>query len=101
MGGSGTKTAASTTNRVALAGEWDVDRVDELIALLGKLTGDAPATIDVRGVDYVDSTFLAVLGNLRKRFQAVPVTLLGPKPQLRRILGLMDFDRLFRIVDEE
>jgi anti-anti-sigma regulatory factor len=88
-------------NHVALEVEWDLSRRAELIALLGTLTKDGPATIDMRGCTYADSTVLSILAALRLKFHEVPITLLGAQPQLLRILKLVAFDQLFNIVDEE
>jgi anti-anti-sigma factor len=88
-------------NQVALEGEWDLSRKAELIALLSTLTKDGPATIDLRGCTYADSTVLSILAALRLKFQEVPITLLGARPQLRRVLKIALFDQLFNIVDEE
>ncbi|HYL27989.1 MAG TPA: STAS domain-containing protein [Candidatus Nitrosotalea sp.] len=87
-------------NRVALDGEWDFSRKDELAALLGTLERDGAATIDIKGVSYADSTLLSVLAALRMKFAEVPITLLGPQPQIRRLLKLVQFDKLFNVVDD-
>jgi anti-anti-sigma factor len=86
-------------NRVVLEGEWDLDRKDELAALLARLTKDSPATIDVRGVTYADSTMLSLLATLALRFEGVAITLVHPQPQVLRVLKIANFDKLFRIVE--
>jgi anti-anti-sigma factor len=105
MGPSGPRGAAmqepARKNQVALEGEWDLSRKAELITLLGTLTKRGPATIDLRGCTYVDSTVLSVLAALRLKFQEVPITLLGVRPQLLRVLKIALFDQLFNIVDDE
>lgn len=88
-------------NRVALDGEWDLTRREELAALMGRLSLDGEATIDFRGCTYADSTVLSALAILRARFADKAVTLLGPSSQVKRILKIANFDRLFRIVDSE
>lgn len=85
-------------NRVALDGEWDLTRRDELNELLSRLRVDGDATIDLRECEYADSTVLTALAILRVKFADTPVTLLGPSPHLQRILKIANFDRLFRIV---
>jgi anti-anti-sigma factor len=88
-------------NQVALDGEWDLSRKAELIALLGTLAKNSPATIDLRECTYADSTTFSILAALQLKFREVPITLLGAQPQLRRILKIIAFDQLFNIVDEE
>jgi anti-anti-sigma factor len=84
-----------------MAGEYDLSRKAELEALLGTLASDRPATIDLRGCTYADSTVLSILALLRVRFAEVPITLLGPTPQLRRLLKIVNFDKIFRIIESE
>lgn len=88
----------SDRNRIALAGEWDLARKAELERLLSELTADREATIDLRECTYADSTVLGALAAMRLKFAGVPVTLLAPSPQLRRLLTVANFDSLFRIV---
>jgi anti-anti-sigma factor len=86
-------------NRVVLEGEWDLARKEELEELLGRLSLDGDATIDMRGCTYADSTVLAALAAIRAKFADKQVTLLGPSRQLVRVLKIANFDRLFRILD--
>jgi anti-anti-sigma factor len=86
-------------NRLVLEGEWDLDRKDELATLLERLTKDRPATIDVRGVSYADSTMLSLLARLALRFEGVAITLVAPQPQVLRVLKIANFDKLFQIVE--
>jgi anti-anti-sigma factor len=88
-------------NVVRLEGEWDLARREELEGLLGRLTVNGEATIDLRGCTYADSTVLSALAILRVKFTDTPVTLLGPSPQLRRVLRIARFDRLFKSNDED
>lgn len=88
-------------NRVALDGEWDLSRKDELKQLFNGLTANDPATVDLRECSYIDSTALSLLAALSIRLRGTPITLLGPNPGILRILKLMRFDGLFRIEDGE
>lgn len=88
-----------TGRRIELEGELDIARKDELERLFESIQKDGALTIDLRRVAYADSTFLNLLASLATRFQEVPITLLGPNPNLRRLFGIVQFDRLFRIVD--
>jgi anti-anti-sigma factor len=90
-----------TGHRIELAGELDLSRQGELKRLFDPLQKDGPLTIDLRQVTYADSTFLHVLASLALRFQEVPITLLGATPALRRLFEIVQFDRFFRIADDE
>jgi len=90
-----------TDNRVSLKGEWGLDRKDELAAIFDSLEARQPATIDMRGLTYFDSTGLSLLAQLAMRFGKTPVTLLGPNPFIRRVLHIMRFDELFVIADAD
>lgn len=95
-------TAASApgqSNRIALEGEWDLSRRDELAALLAPLVPDGPITIDMQRTTYADSTVLAALVALTTRLQAAPITLLYPQPQILRVLKIANFDKIFAIVE--
>jgi anti-anti-sigma factor len=84
---------------IALDGEYDVTRKQELGSLLESLEGSDPLVIDVTKVTYVDSTALRELSALRLRNPARPITLLGANGNVRRIFQLVSFDRVFDIPD--
>ena len=71
------------------------------MALLAGLTTGQPATIDLSGCTFADSTILAALGLLRGTFEGVTITLLAPSSQMKRLLEIADYGKLFRIVDDE
>jgi anti-anti-sigma factor len=83
-----------------LDGEWDLTRRDELLALVVSLAPETPAVIDLRQCSYADSTVLGVLAGLRLKFGRVPITLLAPQPQVRRVLQIVNFDKLFTIAED-
>jgi anti-anti-sigma factor len=87
-------------NLVKLTGEYDLARKAELETAFDSVPTTEPLTIDLSDVSYVDSTFLNVIASLSFRFQGIPITLRGSNQKLRRVLHLMSFDRLFRIVDD-
>jgi anti-anti-sigma factor len=60
-----------------------------------------PATIDLSRVTYLDSTVLNILFALRRKFQEVPITLLASQRNVRKILQIAGFDKLFQIIDQE
>jgi anti-anti-sigma factor len=95
------ETPFKAIRRIVLEGEYDLTRKEEILALFGTLLPGKPVTIDLRRVTYADSTILAALVTLAQRSQGAVITLLGPQPQVRRILKFVSFDRLFRIVDGE
>jgi anti-anti-sigma factor len=95
------KKSQSQANSIALEGEWDVTRKNELKALFNSLTTDGPATIDLRAVTYVDSTALSLLAALSLRFKNSPITLIRPNASVLRLLKLLRFNDLFHIVDAE
>lgn len=95
------RTPFKTIRRIVLDGEYDLSRKAELQAAFAALSVDGPATLDLRAVTYADSTFLAALAALALQLQGAVITLLGPQPQVQRILKVVNFDRLFRIVEAE
>jgi anti-anti-sigma regulatory factor len=70
-----------------------------------------PAALDLSAVTYGDSTFLEQLVRLQKRirdvalvapnarFNGVGIKLVGPNPNLQRVLKVVGFDCLFQIDD--
>lgn len=50
-------------------------------------------------VTFVDSTFLQALTELKIRFKEQPITLLVGNENIRHLLRVVRFDRLFEIVD--
>jgi len=87
--------------RLALAGDWDLTRKEELRQLFVEMDGKKPIVIDLSGVTYADSSFLHELSVLRKRLANCSITLSAPRPPLKRVLQLLSFDKLFQIVDTE
>jgi len=63
------------------------------------LRPDGPATIDMTEVTFVDSTFLHALAALKIRFKEQTITLLIGSENIRHLLRIVRFDRLFEIVD--
>ena len=85
--------------RIVLHGEYDFTRRDEIAYEFGSITSGGPVVIDMTRVQYVDSTFLHALTALHFRFKEWGITLIGASPPIRRILQIMDFERLFEITD--
>ena len=89
---------ADAPERVELSGEYDLLRRDEVRALFDGLTSPY-IVLDLCNVTYVDSSFLSALIGLRNRLPDCSITLYGPNPQVKRIFDIVDFGRIFSIVD--
>jgi anti-anti-sigma regulatory factor len=88
-----------TSRRIELSGEYDLADRETLGALFRGLNPDVPAVIDMTNVTYVDSTMLHELAKLRIRFKRQSIKLLGCGDNLLRLLRLVDFEKLFEIVE--
>lgn len=55
--------------------------------------------IDMKGIDYVDSSALGMLLLLREKSMArnIPVTLIKPQSSVRQVLDIANFEQLFTI----
>lgn len=69
--------------------------VEEVVAV-----GAAAVTVDLSAVRMLDSAGLSMLVLLRDRLadRRTPITLARPPAQVDRILGVVDFHKLFTIV---
>jgi anti-anti-sigma factor len=92
---------ATSSTRIELFGEYDLERRAEVKELFSPLDGAAPIVIDLHDVSYADSSFLSELGMLRKRLPQCAIRLLEPSPLLQRILKLLAFDEIFEIVQND
>ena len=81
-------------HHLMLSGEYDLARRQELIALFRSIDG-GPVTMDMTEVSYIDSTFLAELATMRFRLNGTPVTLVGVRPNIARVLQIAKLDRFF------
>jgi anti-anti-sigma regulatory factor len=86
------------TRHVILHGEYDLARRDELRAALSLLESSG-GVIDLFAVTYGDSIFIGELAALKRRLDGAPVTLAGADANMRRLLHLVGFDKLFHVVD--
>ncbi len=89
----------SRRHDIVLCGEYDLARKHELAMRFAAVTNGDPVSIDMRGVTYVDSTFLNALASLRLRLEERPVTLVGVRPNVARIIALSKLDRFFAFAD--
>ncbi|MBV9438743.1 MAG: STAS domain-containing protein [Candidatus Eremiobacteraeota bacterium] len=85
-----------TQPAVRLSGDLDYFRAAEMRRALADVRGEA--VVDLSGVDYLDSAALTELAALARRERNV--TLVVPSPHLRRILDIVAFTQLFRIVTQ-
>ena len=87
---------------VALSGELDVGRVDEVErALAVQLTG-TPVLLDLSDVSYADSTVISALFHFREKAAAANarIAVLMVKPQLIRLLEYAGLSEAFPIFRE-
>jgi len=82
-------------HHIALSGEYDIARKQELSAIFSTIRNGDPVTVDMSQVTYVDSTFLNELASMRLRCQERTVTLLGVQANVARILQIAKLDRFF------
>ena len=89
----------TSPHRIALDGEYDLARKDEIEGLFDSVDGDGAVVIDCSNVTYLDSTFLKELAKLRRRSSDRPISLTGVNDNIRRVLEIVGFARLFDIVE--
>lgn len=92
-------TVHARPRRIELNGEYDLSRKEELGLLFATLPADGTAVIDFSHVTYIDSTCLHELVMLHLRRKENVVTLAGANRAIRRVLGIVGFDQLFRITE--
>ncbi|HEY3249061.1 MAG TPA: STAS domain-containing protein [bacterium] len=82
-------------------GEIDLATAPKLAQHLASLPGDAPVVVDFTHVEYLDLTGVRALEDFHAQSIAAdrPVIVVGPLPQVRRILDLVGLGRRLRIVD--
>jgi anti-sigma B factor antagonist len=80
---------------VRLGGELDLYNADEVRAALGDAIAQAPQRIvvDMREVEFVDSTALGVLVEARSKLGGVTLALAAPQADARRALAVSGLDR--------
>ena len=82
---------------VVLSGDLDISGSAALRLLLDVI--DAPGTVDMRSVTYIDARGLSELARVARRVGTGEVTLVVAGRNVRRVLDLVRFDELFHIVD--
>jgi anti-sigma B factor antagonist len=86
---------------VQVAGEVDLYTAPKLKERLGELTtgGHIRLVVDLRGVEFLDSTGLGVLiGALKRcREKGGSLVLAGAREPVRKVLGITGLDRVFTV----
>jgi anti-sigma B factor antagonist len=84
-----------------LAGELDLYNVDEVSAALGEAAEELPErlVIDLREVDFVDSTALGALIAARRGLGSTQLVLAAPGPDVRRALDVSGLAAHFEVAD--
>ncbi|HKY91918.1 MAG TPA: STAS domain-containing protein [Nevskiaceae bacterium] len=86
---------------VYLTGEIDMDRSPEVRKALVAAVGQGRAlTVDMAGVDYMDSSGIAclVLAYQQANTARLDFELANVQPRVRKVLELARLDKVFRIV---
>ena len=86
---------------VLLGGELDLYNADEVRAALGEAIdgGASRIVVDLAEVEFVDSTSLGVLLEMRSRLGPDGLALAGPKLEIRRALEVSGLDRHLAVHD--
>lgn len=85
---------------VTLDGDWDVYRRDELADLLAGAYDRKRVVVDLTTTRYIDSTALGLFAAMRKQRRArgfSPARIVAPSEQIRRLLEIVKFNRIFSI----
>ena len=78
---------------VCLAGEIDLYNAEAVLNALRKACSGAGAVVvDLSDVDFADSTMIGVLLKARSRLEGRPLKLVGPPPQVVRVLEVCGVD---------
>jgi anti-anti-sigma factor len=90
--------------RVALSGELDIASAPVLEEALGRIESEQPAVllVDLRELDFMDSTGLRTLvsANQRARAQGRRLAIVRGPEQVDRIFSVTRLDERFEIVDD-
>lgn len=85
--------------QLSLEGEYDLSRREELAMLFASCDGTSEVVIDLAHVTYIDSTFLHELVTFRNRDTQRTISVVGVCPQIRRVLDIVQYDKIFEIHD--
>lgn len=82
---------------VVLSGDLDIFGAPAVRLALESLQG--PGVVDMRGVRYLDSSALNELARVAHRVGPCEVTLVVASANVRRVLEIVEFEKLFTIVE--
>lgn len=82
---------------VVLSGDLDIYGAPAVRLVLDCLVG--PGVVDMRDVRYLDSSALNELARVARRVGLHEVTLVVASENVRRVLKIVEFEKLFTIVD--
>lgn len=86
---------------VTFSGEYDVACKSELRTDLTASALDEPLVLDFSRVSFIDSTCvteLVIASGLRARAGLPPAAIVAPEGSVKRVLGMLQVNRLFRVV---
>lgn len=90
--------------RVLLAGEIDLRTSPELNEALAAIVSSRPRSVvvDLAGVQYIDSSGVGTLVNLKRQIERAggAVALANPQTRVRNVLEITNLDKFFTIVDD-
>jgi anti-anti-sigma factor len=92
-----TKNGESPHHRIALSGEYDLSRKEEIADAFAAMGNGAPVTLDMSEVTYIDSTFLNELIAMRLEHVDHAVNLVGVGRNVARVLQIANVEHLFTI----
>ena len=85
-------------SRIALRGDYDLSRKDELQNMFDGVPPELDVVLDLGEATYLDSMFLNQLARLhRRRSEGATVALEQPNKRTRHLLRLVGFDKLFLV----
>jgi len=85
---------------VSISGRFDFSVHREFRAAIDAINTDIKHIyVDLRATDYVDSSALGMLLMLKSKMddQKDKVSLVNPKPEVKKILDIANFDQLFSL----
>jgi anti-anti-sigma factor len=89
---------------VSISGEIDISsspRLEHDLHSAWESAGRGHLVVDLRGIDFMDSSGLGVLTRARDTIQRADgeITLVRPQPTVRRVLEMTGIDKLFAFAD--
>lgn len=86
-----------------LVGEVDLGSAQKIYSLIWQTSerGEKSLVINLEKLDFMDSSGLQILLRLREKLKArkQQIFLVSPKPQIRKLLKLTGFDKLFPLYE--